>query len=162
MRGILVCISIILFSNFFMMAHGQVPKFQALYLLNFSKNLDWNLEETTIGVVGNCKTLSELQGLVSKYPNIAIKKISLNESVADCQMIFLPSSQRKNFDTIQRKIGSFPIVLVSEDEDLASRGAEIGFYLEGNRLKFTINRTALRETRVTVNDKLLSIARIIN
>ena len=141
---------------------AQVSKFQALYLLNFSKNLDWNQENVTIGIVGNTKALIELETLVSKYPNISIKKISGSESITDCQMVFLPSAQSRNFSAIQGKIGSAPIVLVAEDNDLATKGAEIAFYLEGNKLRFTINKTAFDESGVRVTQKLLSVATVID
>lgn len=162
MKRILLFFSIILTSYCFTSAFGQVSKFQALYLLNFSKNLDWSSDNIVIGVVGNTKTIIELEGLTDKYPNISLKKIAASESVSDCQMVFLPSSQSKNFSAIQNKIGNLPIVLVCEDEELTKQGAEIGFYLEGNRLKFTINQTALNESTVTANEKLLSVARIVN
>lgn len=141
---------------------AQVAKFQALYLINFSKNLNWNSPNVKIGVVGKTSTWDELEALAAKYPNVSIKRISVGESLADCQMIFLPSSQKRNFDAIQNQIGGSPTVLVCEDEELTKNGAEVGFYLEGNRLKFTINQTALRESKVAANDKLLSIARLIN
>ena len=141
---------------------AQVPKFQALYLLNFSRNLDWNQSNVTIGVLGNSKTFGELESLVAKYPNISLQKLAPGEPLSSCQMVFLPVSQNKNFDAVQQKIGSSPIVLVAEDSDLASKGAEIAFFMEGNKLKFSINKGALDASGVKVNDKLLSIAKVVN
>lgn len=162
MRKILTCFSIILLSGYLLPVQAQVSKFQALYLLNFSKNFDWDQENVVIGVVGKTSIWAELETLAAKYPTISIKRVSVGESLSDCQLVFLPTSQKKNFAAIQGQIGKAPIVLVSEDENLAKEGAEVGFYLEGNRLKFTINQSALRESTVTANDKLLSVARLIN
>ena len=141
---------------------AQVPKFQALYLLNFSRNLDWNQIDVTIGVLGNSKTYGELESLVVKYPNISLRKMALGESLSNCQMIFLPTSQNRNFDSVQQTIGSSPIVLVTEDSGLAEKGAEISFFMDGNKLKFSINKEALDASGVKVNDKLLSIAKLVN
>ncbi|WP_420318907.1 YfiR family protein [Ekhidna sp.] len=162
MRSILIFIGVLLVSSLGMNASAQVGKFQALYLVNFTKNLDWPGENVTIGVVGNSKALIELESLVSKYPNISIKKISGSESIRDCQLIFLPTAQSRNISLIQSKIGSLPIVLVAEDRSLVSEGAEIGFYMEGNKLKFVINKSALDDSGISASEKLLSVAKIVN
>lgn len=162
MRKIIVYCSILVFLIQSLPTQGQVSKFQALYLVNFSKNLEWNRNDITIGVVGNTKTLVDLESLTAKYPEIKLKKISGSESVSDCQLIFLPSAQSRNFSLIQGKIGKAPIILVTEDESLVGQGAEIGFYLEGNRLKFSINKSALDKTGVKASSKLLDVAKIVN
>lgn len=162
MQRILFFIAILLISSAGTKLYSQVNKFQALYLINFTKNIDWSSQDLTIGVVGNTKTLIELESLIAKYPNITLRKIAGTEYIEKCQMIFLPSAQSRNFDLIQGKIKGLPIVLVSEDESLANKGAEIAFYMEGNRLKFILNQTALNSAGVKVDDKLLSIGKVIN
>lgn len=155
-------VSVLLISSIGTKASAQVGKFQALYLINFTKNLDWSGEKVTIGVVGNSKALIELESLADKYPNISLKKISGGESVNDCQMIFLPSAQSRNISLIQNKIGNSPIVLVVEDQSLVSQGAEIAFFMDGNKLKFLLNKSAIEEAGVTISDKLLTVAKVIN
>lgn len=162
MRSIIMCIAVVLISGFGMKASAQVSKFQALYLVNFTKNLDWPGDKVTIGVVGNTQALIELESLAAKYPDISLKKISGGESVSDCNLIFLPSAQSRNFSLIQGKIGGSPIVLVAEDQRLISDGAELAFYMEGNKLKFVLNKSALDKAGVSVTDKLLSVAKVVN
>lgn len=161
MRRIIVLIAMLVITSAENKLFSQVGKFQALYLVNFTKNIDWPGDNVTIGVVGNTKTLIELESLVAKYPEISLRKIAGGESVDKCQMIFLPSAQSRNFELIQNKIGDRPIVLVAEDEDLAKKGAEIGFYLEGNKLKFILNKSALNDAGVTVTEKLYDIGKTI-
>ncbi len=162
MRNILLITGVLLITLIGTKATAQVGKFQALYLVNFTKNLDWSGENVTIGVVGNSKTLIELESLSSKYQNISIKKIAGSGSIENCQMVFLPSAQSRNFSAIQSKIGSAPIILVAEDESLISKGAEIAFFMEGNKLKFILNKSAINDSGVKVNDKLLSVAKVVN
>lgn len=159
MRNIIVIAIIWLFA---LPSTAQVSRFQALYLVNMAKNLDWGRDQITIGVVGNTKTLLELEKLVSKYEQFRLLKIAGSESVDRCQLIFLPASQSRNFKLIQNKIGNSDIVLVTEDPDLVNQGAEVSFFLEGNKLKFSINQPALESTEVKVSSKLLSVARIVN
>ncbi|MEP1032342.1 YfiR family protein [Ekhidna sp.] len=161
MRRIIFLITILLISSAGTRLYSQVNKFQALYLINFTKNINWSSDNITIGVVGNTKTLIELESLVAKYPNISLKKIAGTESIDKCQIIFLPSAQSRNFELIQNKIGSLPIILVSEDESLADKGAEIAFYMEGNKLKFILNKSALNSAGVNVGEKLFAIGKVI-
>lgn len=161
MRRIIVLIAMLVITSAENKLFSQVGKFQALYLVNFTKNIDWPGDNVTIGVVGNTKTLIELESLVAKYPEISLRKISGGESVDKCQMIFLPTAQSRNFELIQNKIGDLPIVLVTEDEELARKGAEIGFYMEGNKLKFILNKSALNDAGVTVTEKLYDIGKTI-
>ena len=143
-------------------AQAQIPRFQALYLLNFSNKMEWDQSNIKIGVVGTSKVTEELNALATKYTNISVEKMEANELSKDCQVIFLPASQTKNFSLIQSKIGDSSIVLVTEDSNLAAKGAEISFYQDGNRLKFTINKTALDASGVKAPDRLLSVANVIN
>ncbi|MFK7952218.1 MAG: YfiR family protein [Ekhidna sp.] len=161
MRNIYTVV-VLLLCTIGMKATAQVDKFQALYLINFTKNLDWSGEKVTIGVVGNSKAIMELQSLASKYDNISLKKISGGESIKDCQMIFLPSAQSRNISMIQSKIGDSPIILVAEDRSLVADGAEIAFYQEGNKLKFLLNKSAINQTGVSISDKLLAVANVVN
>ncbi|MEO9871850.1 YfiR family protein [Ekhidna sp.] len=162
MQRIILSITILLISSLGVKLSAQIGKFQALYLLNFTKNIEWSENNVTIGVVGNSKALIELESLVEKYPNLSLRKISASESVDQCQMIFLPTSQSRNISLIQDKIGNKPIVLVSEDESMIDKGAEIAFYMEGNKLKFLINKSAVEESGVSVGEKLFSVGKVVN
>ncbi len=141
---------------------AQVPKFQALYLLNFANKMEWSQNNIKIGVIGNSKVIDELTILAEKYPNTSIKQMTASDPVSDCQLIFLPESQTKNFNSIQSKIGNAPIVLVTENSKMVTEGSEISFYMEGNKLKFTINKTALDASGVKAPERLLSVANVIN
>lgn len=161
-RGLLLVFSVVLCLLTVSSAQAQIPKFQALYLLNFSNKMEWDQSNIKIGVIGTSKVTEELNALATKYTNISVEKMEAEELSKDCQVIFLPASQTKNFSLIQSKIGDSSIVLVTEDSDLAAKGAEISFFLAGNKLKFTINKTALDASGVKAPDRLLSVANVIN
>lgn len=141
--------------------YAQESKYQALYLFNFTKYIDWPGEQVTIGVIGNSPVLIELESL-AKNSKVKLLKIAGSESVSSCDMIFLPEAQSRNFDLIQSKLNGSPIILVTENESLVSKGAEMGFYTENNKLRFAINKGELDATGMKVSNTLFGQARIVN
>ena len=141
---------------------AQESKYQALYLYNFTKYIDWSGEQITIGVIGNSPVLIELESLTRNNGKITLLKIAGSESVNSCDMIFLPESQSRNFDLIQDEIGSGPVILVTENEELITKGAEMAFYTKNSKLKFIVNKQALDETGIKMSMTLLGQARVVD
>ena len=142
--------------------HAQESKYQALYLFNFTKYLNWEGEKITIGVLGNSPVLLELSALIKQNPNIELSKISGADAVISCDMIYLPSAQSRNFELVQKHISNRSIVIVAEDETLIDQGAEFAFYSEEGRLKFAINKMAVDDSGVKMSARLLSLGKIVN
>ncbi len=134
---------------------------QALYLLNFIKYFEWTSEEIIIGVVGNSPIVSELELQVKQNPKVKLRKNVDEVSVKDCSMVFIPEAHTSQFELIQESIGKEKIILVTENESLASQGAEISFYVLDNKLKFIANRTALNDSGIKLSTKLLHYAKVI-
>lgn len=136
---------------------------QALYLINFVKYFDWAHENVTIGVVGDSPISSELSTQLEGNSRIKLISNIDSNNAADCDMIFIPDAATSEFSLIQELVGERPVVLVTENEDLASEGAEISFFITSdNKLKFIANRMALEETGISLSTKLYAYARIIN
>lgn len=140
---------------------AQESKYKALYLFNFTKYIDWSEESITIGVVGNSPVLLELKSVIKQNPKVKLLKISGSESIDQCDMVFLPEAQSRNFDLIQSKIESSTL-LITEDESLIDRGAAMAFFLENDKLKFVVNRGALDATGMKMSATLLSKAKLVN
>lgn len=141
---------------------AQESKYKALYLFNFTKYMEWSGDKVTIGIIGNSPVLLELESLAKRNAKIELLKISGSESVGLCDMIFLPEAQTRNFDLIQSKIGSTATVLVAENESLISKGAEMAFYKENDKLRFIVNKSALDEAGVKMSSSLLYKAKVVN
>lgn len=140
---------------------AQESKYKALYLFNFTKYINWENEEITIGVIGNSPVLIELQSLVKQNPKINLVKIAGDEKVSECDMIFLPSAQGRNFNLINSK-SKRNVIIVSEDEDFISKGAEMAFYVENDKLKFMVSRSALDDSGIKMSSTFLSNARMVD
>lgn len=141
---------------------GQESKYQALFIYNFTKYMNWSSEQTVIGVVGNSQVLLELEALAKRNPQkIKVIKIAGDANIFACNMIFIPEAQSRNFSLIQSKVGSAPIIIIAESETLIKEGAEIAFYTENDKLKFVLNKSAVDDSKVQISNSLFAIARVV-
>ena len=58
---------------------------------------------------------------------------------------------------VQHRSGT---LTVGESTGFASRGGVIGFFRDGTRIRFEINRTAAREVGVRISSRLLRLAKL--
>lgn len=83
--------------------------------------------------------------------------------VPHCHLLFLTRSVKPRIAKIIAVLNDKPVLLVSDSEGFAQKGAHINFYIRRNKLKFEINETAVRSTQLEVSYHLFSYAdRIIN
>lgn len=54
------------------------------------------------------------------------------------------------------------VLVAGESDGFAQRGGCIQFYLEDNKVRFSINVDALQRARLTVSSKLLALAHIVH
>ncbi len=134
-------------------------KHQAMYLFNLVRNIDWSMDRVVIGVVGETPVMEELEKLAAKNPKVEIRALNGFAAVNDCQIVFLPNSSNRDFYQVQTQIGSDPILLVVDKKQYVAMGAEMGFYLEEEKLKFVVNNAALDETGIKVSHTLLERAK---
>ena len=66
------------------------------------------------------------------------------------------------FFQVQNIIGDLPILLVVDKKQYVARGAEMGFFVEDDKLKFAINDKAIEETGIKISHSILEKARPVN
>lgn len=161
-RTIRICLllTVIVFGSY--RVNAQASKYQALYIYNFTKYMNFTTDKVTIGVLGNSPVLLELQKRAQTGSNLQIIKLAGDDRVTECNIVFIPEAQERNFSLIQNRVGDAPIVIVSETEAMLAQGAEIAFYYEGSKLKFALNKPAMDASKVKVSNSLLGLAKIVN
>ena len=58
-----------------------------------------------------------------------------------------------------KKIGNAPVLVVGETPGFALKGAIINFYLDENKVRFEINNTAAKKSRLDIRSQLLRLAK---
>lgn len=159
---LLLLILLFLSGNYDSLAQ-DLSKYHALFISKFIDYIEWPDDgKLTIGVVGNSRVLIELQNTVEKRGEARLKKVAGMEGVEDCDIIFIPSSQNKLFSRLKDATSGQNVLIITEDESLAARGAGVSFYTEGGKLKFIINQSVVASQQLKVSKSLLVLARVIN
>ncbi|MDN5211085.1 YfiR family protein [Fulvivirgaceae bacterium BMA12] len=164
LKSLMITAVILVFLN--TKIQGQnVGEYQALYIYNFTKYIQWPNanQELVIGVLGSGTVDKALQKMVDSKGSNKLKLIKLtsNDNLSDCNIIFLAKNQDKNLELVLEKTKGKSVLIISESEGLAQKGAGISFFLEGNKLKFTINKAAVEERQMKISSNLLVLAKVI-
>ncbi len=158
----------IFFFLFILESSAQIStrKLEAIYMYNFTKYINWQDKDGSfvIGVLGERAIANELsENLKGKLVNnnpIEIKNISIVAEVGQCHILYLPKSKSRDLENVISTINNGNVLIVSED-DLASEGATVSFFIDGSKLRFKINQDALNKAGLQASSSLLSLAVII-
>lgn len=158
-------------STFSLSAQGRLYKYQALFTVKFLKYSSWEEQSAKsntiiVGVIGsNSPVLSELLVLAkTNTPNgnkVVIKKINDYSQLKQCHLVFVPSNQNNRFSRVVHSLKGSSTLIVTADEKLIHKGADISFYTEGARLKFKLKKNQISKKNITISSRLLSVATLV-
>jgi YfiR/HmsC-like len=92
---------------------------------------------------------------------VALLRLKRNADIVDCQILFIPASERNRLPEVITKLRGQPVLVVGENDDFASSGGVIQFALEQNRIHFLINTDAADRSGLKFSSKLLALAKIV-
>lgn len=133
-------------------------------MYNFTKYMEWpdDKQPIVIGVLGNSPVLLALErSAQTKGGAFRVVKIATMDEVDQCDMLFLPREQNRNLRLVTQKTRGKSILIVTEDATLATKGANVSFYVEQDKLRFVINQKATASKNIRVSSALLSMAKVI-
>jgi ABC-type uncharacterized transport system substrate-binding protein len=136
---------------------------KAVFISKFIDYTNWpdSKKQMIIGIVGNSEALVILTQMCEKKKNCTVKKITRLEEFSECQVIYVPNHESKNFGMVEQAIKGRHILVIAEEQKLASQGACIGFYEEGTKLKFIINKDAVEKAGLKIAHDLMTLAKVI-
>jgi len=164
-RYVAIVLSIIVFS-LNVAAQDINYKSQSLFIYVFTKNITWpsykiNAPEFRIGVYGNSPIMNELEVIASLKKAANGKKITVHKiedfaQLSNFHILYIASSKSRELSKILESLKKEPVLVVAERDGLARKGASINFIVtDDNYLKFEVNREALRNHNLSMNDELL-------
>ena len=146
--------------------NAQVEKFQAAYIFNFTRFVEWPADYLTgnfiIGVLGNDPVVKEIQDLASTKTiygrKIDVKVFSNPSSISSCHILFVPENQSSKISDAKSKIQSQSVLLISYSSGGISSGSGINFVLSGSKLQFEIKKSNIIDQGLKVNTDLENLA----
>lgn len=143
---------------------------KAAFLYNFTRFVEWpggalaSSPQVTICVLGHDPFGAALDEAVAgkrvEGRPLAVRRLSGLEDLQPCPVLFVSASEEGRLPEILRRLQGAPVLMVGDSPEVARRGGVIGFYLEGNKVRFEVNPAAARAAGLKVSAKLLSVARV--
>jgi hypothetical protein len=142
---------------------------EAAYLYNFGRFVEWPAKSTTaqtssftICILGKDpfgQALdATLAGETIGTQRVAAKRISSPQMSADCQILFISSSEANRLNKIIEALDKSAVLTVSDIPQFSQRRGMIQFVLEENRIRFEVNLTATQRAGLTLSSDLLKVA----
>jgi hypothetical protein len=155
-------------------AGGQATKptdyqVKAAYLYNFGRFVEWPAKGATpqnssftICVLGEDpfgQALdATLAGETIGNQKVTARRISSLQESADCQILFISSSEAKRLNKIMEALGNSAVLTVSDIPQFSQRRGMIQLLMEGNRIRFEVNLAATQRAGLTLSSELLKVA----
>lgn len=150
---------------------AQMSKFKALFLYNFTQNVDWPASATSgnefiVTVVGDKEMASELKNL-AKVKKVGTKTLVIKETnalkdIEKSHVVFLGSSKSNLMSQLKSQHEGVPVLLISSKEGLCEQGAGISFMIASGKLRYQISEANIKSQGLQVNSKLLSLGTAVN
>lgn len=148
----------------YVITSAQETKFQAIFLYKFIEAVNWPDDSKTlvIGILGETELQDEVEKMLRARGNskLIVKQITAPEAIS-CNVVFLPKSQNSIFNSLMEKTTGKSILIVTEESNLAERGAGISFLKNGTKLSFIVNTTSLQTRNLKISGTLTSLGRQI-
>lgn len=153
---------------------AEVSEYQmkAVFLYSFAKFVEWpegalksSATPVTACILGESPFGDEIASVKGKPLEnrvFNVRTVSAVPAAADCQMLFISSSERKRLPAILSQIKASPILTVGDWDGFAEGGGMINLKLEGGRIRLQINVEATQPSGLKLSAKLLGLAQIVN
>jgi hypothetical protein len=145
---------------------------EALFLFNFAHFVAWPAAAAgdsagpfAIGVLGNEQIGSRLDETVRGESldgrPLTVLHFHRIEDMANCQILFIDSSQAPQLHRIVATLNNRSTLTVSDIPASADQGVMIQFVEENNRIRLRVNVEAARAAGLTLSSKLLRAAELV-
>lgn len=172
----LITAAIILLAYSFVI-QAQIEEFtlKALFLEAAIRFINWpNTEESTVvqennfvvGVFPHDKMKPYLEKTFSakkvKNKEVRFLEIDNMDEISECDLIFIPSSQKVNVRAIYEVAGKYPVLTVSDSPDLIRKGVILSLGTEKSRIACYINETEASKAGFKISHHLMQKSTVIS
>jgi hypothetical protein len=146
---------------------------KAAFLYNFVKFVEWPPEAFQSGKspITLCvfrydpfgSALDEvIAGQTLNNRRLVVQRTNKLPDLKACQLVFVSDKEDKHLPEVLNSLEGASALVVGEGGDFAERRGGIQFFLENKQLRFAVNVDAVQRARLTVDSRLLALARIVH
>lgn len=134
-----------------------------------TKYMEWpdnkNAGDFVIGVVGESSLFDELKvatlNKVTRGKKIVVKSFACKQSVYNCEILIICEEESRCLKGIVASTQGSQVLIITESEGLASRGAGINFNVEDGHLILEINRKNIESKNIKIASELISLGKVV-
>ena len=148
---------------------AQAEKYQALFMYNFTRYIEWPsnwTQEFVIGVVGRSSVYDELMSIANGKrvgsQTIVIKKFSNASEVAPCQILYVSGEVSSRVSELATSLQPKNTLIITSRPGLTEKGAGINFVIDDGKQKFELSRKNVQKSGLKVNNQLADMAMLID
>lgn len=157
----------IAFFGICMSMSAQLQKYQANYIFNFTRFIEWPTSvqsgDFVIGVLGKHAITAELKASAAQRTvgtqNVAIVEFASADEVKNCHILFVPDSKSASLKKLGQNFGSQPMMVITEEMDWSPSESTINFMVVDSKLGFKVNAQNLKDKQLKVSEKLLALSK---
>lgn len=161
---------ILFFSFLATTGSAQDYKLKAVVLYSFTRYVMWpeaaNTGDFEIKVWGESGIENELRIMAqSKKVNGRTIKVSRIENISElsqqCHILVVPAAQSDMLDELLIRLEGSPVLVVTEEPGMGTRGSDINFVDRDGRLAFELNQASINKRKLKVSTELTRLAILI-
>ena len=136
---------------------------KAIFLYNFLSYIFWPSEDGSetfnIGIVGESPIK---QALVAQVYGKSVNKQSINVEGFipgnNYKMLFFTEAGQAHFNKIKKQLTGKTVLFITENTLLESIGSHISLYVDGTKIRFTVNKPAIEKTKLKVSSTFYGLS----
>lgn len=141
-------------------------KIKAGLVYNFLKYVEWpdsaftqssGMQVCLLGGDPFGGNLNPMQGRSVNHRAIAVRRIDDAESARECHLLVIDVAHEKKWPSIKAALNGASLLTVSDFEGFAGQGGMIEFKSRESRVEVEMNRQAVAQAGLKVEDRLLSL-----
>jgi len=161
---------VLLFGVYFSAAQQATDyAIHANIIYHFTKYIDWPSSmksgDFVIGVIGDSPLYDELKKNIANKmageQKIVVKKVSVSSVSFNCHILFIGEDESGSLKKVAARTTGMPILLVTESEGLAKKGACINFGIVSDRLVLEINKENIEQRSLSIASELIRLGKIV-
>ncbi len=162
-----ILISLIIISSGFKIAGVDTnSKMKAIFIMNFTKLVEWPATyregNFVIGVVGESPLYNELDKMakIKKVANqsLQVKRFKTPSEITKCHIVYVSKEKSEEIGAVVKKVKSSSTLIITEKQGLVDKGAGINFIVKNNRQKFELNKGNVEKYKLKVSSNLEALA----